>query len=286
MPEGDSVYKAAAKLRAALDGQVLTRTDFRVPAFATLDLSGQTVTSVVPRGKHLLIRVAPAADASASAASGAGTAAGAATAGEPSGGLTIHSHLKMEGVWQIYGAGERWRKPSYLARGVLSTATKVAIGFELGLLEVVPTASEDSIVGHLGPDLLGPDWDAELALANLLSDPARPVALALLDQRNLAGLGNVFANELSFLRGVRPHTPIGEIADPKRLVALGYKAIMVNKDRPIRNLTGLPRGKPRYWVHGRRGEPCLRCGTRIESDQLGTGPTDTRYMWWCPSCQK
>ncbi|WP_339619044.1 DNA-formamidopyrimidine glycosylase family protein [uncultured Salinibacterium sp.] len=259
MPEGDSVYKAAAKLRAALDQQVLTRTDFRVPAFATLDLSGQTVTSVVPRGKHLLIRV---------------------------GDHTIHSHLKMEGVWQIYGAGERWRKPSYLARGVLSTATKTAVGFELGLLEVVPTASEDSIVGHLGPDLLGPDWDADLALANLLSDPARPVALALLDQRNLAGLGNVYANELSFLRGVRPHTPIGEIADPKRLVALAFKAIMVNKDRPIRNLTGLPRGKPRYWVHGRRGEACLRCGTRIESDQLGTGPTDTRYMWWCPSCQK
>ena len=259
MPEGDSVYKAAAKLRAALDGQVLTRTDFRVPAFATLDLSGQTVTSVVPRGKHLLIRV---------------------------GEHTIHSHLKMEGVWQIYGAGERWRKPSYLARGVLSTATKTAVGFELGLLEVVPTASEDSIVGHLGPDLLGPDWDADLALANLLSDPARPVALALLDQRNLAGLGNVYANELSFLRGVRPHTPIGEIADPKRLVALAFKAIMVNKDRPIRNLTGLPRGKPRYWVHGRRGEACLRCGTRIESDQLGTGPTDTRNTWWCPSCQK
>ncbi|GAA1227973.1 DNA-formamidopyrimidine glycosylase family protein [Rhodoglobus aureus] len=276
MPEGDSVYKAAAKLRVALEGQTLTRTDFRVPAFATLDLSGQTVTSVVPRGKHLLIRVG--ADP--------GVTASLSAAGEPSPGLTIHSHLKMEGVWQIYGAGERWRKPSYLARGVLSTASKVAVGFELGLLEVVPTASEDSIVGHFGPDLLGPDWDAELALANLLSDPARPVALALLDQRNLAGLGNVFANELSFLRGFRPHTPIGEIADPKRLVALGYKAIMVNKDRPIRNLTGLPRGKPRYWVHGRRGEACLRCGTRIESDQLGTGPTDTRYMWWCPSCQK
>ena len=259
MPEGDSVYKAAAKLRAALDGQVLTRTDFRVPAFATLDLSGQTVTSVVPRGKHLLIRV---------------------------GDHTIHSHLKMEGVWQIYANGERWRKPAYLARGVLSTASKTAVGFELGLLEVVPTASEDSIVGHLGPDLLGADWDADLALANLLSDPARPAALALLDQRNLAGLGNVYANELSFLRGFRPDTPIGEVADPRRLVALAHKAITVNKDRRIRNLTGLPRGKPRYWVHGRRGDACLRCGTRIESAQLGTGPTDTRFTWWCPSCQK
>jgi len=274
VPEGDSVYKAAAKLRAALDQQVLTRTDFRVPAFATLDLSGHTVTSVVPRGKHLLIRVAEGSDDAAGPAS------------EPDSGLTIHSHLKMEGVWKIYANGERWRKPSYLARGVLSTATKTAVGFELGLLEVVPTASEDSIVGHLGPDLLGPDWDADLALANLLSDPARPVALALLDQRNLAGLGNVYANELSFLRGFRPDTPIGEVADPKRLVALAFKAIMVNKDRPIRNLTGLPRGKPRYWVHGRRGEACLRCGTRIESDHLGTCPTDTRFTWWCPSCQK
>jgi endonuclease-8 len=259
VPEGDSVYKAAAKLRAALDGQVLTRTDFRVPAFATLDLSGQAVTSVVPRGKHLLIRL---------------------------GDYTIHSHLKMEGLWQIYAKGERWRKPAYLARGVLSTASKTAVGFELGLLEVVPTASENSIVGHLGPDLLGPDWDADLALANLLSDPARPVALALLDQRNLAGLGNVYANELSFLRGFRPDTPIGDVADPKRLVALAHKAITVNTNRPTRNLTGLPRGKPRYWVHGRRGDDCLRCGTRIESAQLGTGPTDTRFTWWCPSCQK
>ena len=259
MPEGDSVYKAAAKLRAALDGEVLTRTDFRVPAFATLDLSGQTVASVVPRGKHLLIRV---------------------------GDHTIHSHLKMEGVWQVYGPGERWRKPAHLARGILGTATQTAVGFELGLLEIVPTASENSIVGHLGPDILGPDWDADQALANLLSDPARPVALALLDQRNLAGLGNVYANELSFLRGFRPDTPIGDVADLKRLVALAHKAISVNKDRPVRNFTGLPRGKPRYWVHDRRGDACLRCGTRIESAQLGTGPTDTRFTWWCPSCQK
>jgi endonuclease-8 len=115
---------------------------------------------------------------------------------------------------------------------------------------------------------------------------ARPVALALLDQRNLAGLGNVYANELSFLRGFRPSTPIGEVADPKRLVALAHKAITVNRDRPSRNLTGLPRGKPQYWVHGRRGDACLRCRTRIESEQLGTGPTDTRFTWWCPSCQK
>jgi endonuclease-8 len=265
VPEGDSVYKAAAKLRAALDGQILTSTDFRVPAFATVDLSGQRVTSVIPRGKHLLIRV-----------------------GEPGApdAVTIHSHLKMEGVWKIYAPGERWRKPAYMARGVLSTATKAAVGFELGLLEVVPTASEDSVVGHLGPDLLGPDWDADRALSNLLSDPARPVALALLDQRNLAGLGNVYANELSFLRGFRPGTPIGEVTDPARLVALALKAIMVNRDRPSRNLTGLPRGKPQYWVHGRRGDACLRCGTRIESEQLGTGPTDTRFTWWCPSCQK
>lgn len=259
MPEGDTVYRAAATLRDALLSQTLTRTDFRVPAFATLDFAGRTVTSVAPRGKHLLIRV-----------------------GED----TVHSHLKMEGVWHVYGPGERWRKPAYSARVILGTATQTAVGFELGLLEVVPTASEDSIVGHLGPDILGPDWDAEKALSNLLFDPARPVALALLDQRNLAGLGNVYANELSFLRGFRPNTPIGDVADPKRLVALAHKAITVNKDRPIRNLTGLPRGKPRYWVHGRRGDACLRCGTRIESAQLGTGPTDTRFTWWCPNCQK
>ncbi|MCU1514282.1 MAG: glycosylase, partial [Microbacteriaceae bacterium] len=173
MPEGDTVYLAAKNLAAVLDGTVLTRCDIRVPAFATVDLTGETVESVVSRGKHLLMRV---------------------------GEHTIHSHLKMEGSWHIYRDGTRWRRPAWQARAILANDEWTAVGFSLGLLEVVAREDEQSVVGYLGPDLLGADWDADEALLRLTSDPVRAVGLALLDQRNLAGLGNVYRNELCFLR--------------------------------------------------------------------------------------
>jgi endonuclease-8 len=141
VPEGDSVWRAASQLHTALAGQKLLASDFRVPRFATLNLAGWTMEEVVPRGKHLLMRlVGPAQDR-----------------------LTIHSHLKMEGSWQIYPPGGRWRKPGFTARCVLRTAVADAVGFSLGIVEVVATAEEDSIVGFLGPDLLGPDWDLDEA---------------------------------------------------------------------------------------------------------------------------
>jgi endonuclease-8 len=137
VPEGDSVWRAARQLHQALSGQQLTASHFRVPRFATLNLAGWTVDEVVARGKHLLIRVHGPDDQK----------------------LTIHSHLKMEGTWQVYPPGGRWRKPGFTARCVLRTAAAEAAGFSLGIVEVVRTVDEDSVVGHLGPDLLGPDWD-------------------------------------------------------------------------------------------------------------------------------
>ena len=164
MPEGDTVWLTAKNLSAVLDGQVLTRCDIRVPAFATVDLTGETVDDVVSRGKHLLMRI---------------------------GEWTIHSHLKMEGSWHLYRDGTKWRRPEWQARAILGVEGWSAVGFSLGLLEVIPSANEESVVGYLGPDLLGPDWDADGALKRLTADPAREVGLALLDQRNLAGLGTV-----------------------------------------------------------------------------------------------
>ncbi len=169
MPEGDTVYRSATNLNAVLAGRELTRCDIRVPAFATVDLTGETVEAVVPRGKHILMRV---------------------------GDVSIHSHLKMEGSWHVYRHGSRWRRPAHQARAILETSESVVVGFELGILEVVRREEEETVVGHLGPDLLGPDWNAELALANLRVDPSRPIGLALLDQRLLAGLGNVYRAEL------------------------------------------------------------------------------------------
>ena len=178
MPEGDTVYRTARLLRDALDGEVLTRSDFRVPAFATVDLAGERVDSVASRGKHLLIRV---------------------------GDVSIHSHLKMEGSWEVYPVGARWRHPGFQARVVLTTATVAAVGFQLGILEVVPRSDEERIVGYLGPDLLGADWDADEAVRRLAEHPDQPVAVALLDQRNLAGSGTRTPTRSVLCGGCFPH---------------------------------------------------------------------------------
>ena len=257
MPEGDTVYRSAKNLAAVLDGTVLTRCDIRVPKFATVDLTGEVVHEVVSRGKHLLMRV---------------------------GEYTLHSHLKMEGSWHIYPDGNRWRRPEWQARAIIANKEFTAVGFELGLFEIVERAAEESVVGYLGPDLLGPGWDAELAIANLASDPSREIGLALLDQRNLAGLGNVYRCELCFLRGVLPTRPVGDVNDLPRMVTLAKKLIEANKDRIERTTTGKLRGDT-DWVYGRAGRPCLRCGTRISRGELGDDPLQLRNTFWCPRCQ-
>jgi endonuclease-8 len=257
MPEGDTVYRTAVNLDAALAGSALTRCDIRVPAFATVDLTGDVVEGVVSRGKHLLIRVNA---------------------------HSIHSHLKMEGSWHVYRHGTKWRRPAWQARAILATADWLAVGFQLGTLDVVARDDEESVVGYLGPDLLGPDWNADEALLRLTADPARAVGLALLDQRVMAGLGNVYRNELCFLSGALPTRPIGDIESPKKLVALAHRLIDANKNRVERTTTGTLRGDT-DWVYRREGKPCLRCGTRIERGKLGESTLQLRDTYWCPQCQ-
>jgi endonuclease-8 len=257
MPEGDNVWQTARRL-GALTGEELTRTDFRVPSVATVDLSGRRVLETVSRGKHLLIRL--------------------------EGGTTIHSHLKMEGRWDVQPSGARWRRPAYEARVVLRTPAHDAIGYSV-LLDVVPTAEEERLVGHLGPDLLGPDWDEDEALRRIGRSPDVSIGEALLDQRNLAGLGNVYKSEALFLCGIDPHRPVGELPDLRKVVVLGHRLINANRDRPVRVTTGNPRRGQQYWVYGRAGQPCRRCGTRIESGEQGDEGVE-RITYWCPSCQR
>lgn len=258
MPEGDTVWKTAHLQHAALAGKVLDRSDFRVPRYATLDLSGETVHAVVARGKHLFHRV---------------------------GEFSIHSHLKMEGVWRSYAPGEKWKKPAHLARAVLDAPGVQAVGFELGTLEIVRTAEEQDVVGHLGPDLLGPDWDAAEAVAKLSEAPDVPVFVALLDQRNLAGIGNVYANEICFLRGVLPTRPVAETPELPRVVDLAERMLQANKHRWTRSTTGDLRPGRTSWVYGRTGRPCRRCGTRLLGGELGRVEGQERVVTWCPRCQ-
>ncbi|WP_137992930.1 Fpg/Nei family DNA glycosylase [Streptomyces vilmorinianum] len=258
MPEGDTVWQTARRLREALAGRVLTRSDLRVPRFATADLTGRTVLDVTPRGKHLLTRIED--------------------------GLTLHSHLRMDGSWQVYATGERWRGgPAHQIRAILGNAERTAVGYRLPVLELIRTADEPEVVGHLGPDLLGPDWDPGEAVRRLTSDPARPLGEALLDQRNLAGIGNVYKSELAFLAAVTPWLPVGELPPgvPERLVATAHRLLDANKDRPDRRTTTTRRpGQPLH-VYGREGRRCPRCGAAVRRAELGD-----RVTYWCPGCQK
>jgi len=263
VPEGDTIHRAAARLHAALAGQTVLRSDVRVPRFATADLSGEKVDEVVARGKHLLMRI---------------------------GEVTVHSHLKMEGVWHLHRLGERWRRPAFEARMVLeTTATEgtpwQAVGFALGELELVARGAEHEVIGYLGPDPLGPDFDRDEALRRLTADPERPIGLALLDQRNVAGFGNDYRNELLFLRGVLPETPVAAV-DAAAALDLGVRLIRANRDRDERTTTGNTRRGERLWVAHRDGRPCRRCGTRIQRGLLGDDPLTERITWFCPSCQR
>ena len=257
MPEGDVVWRAARDLREALAGRVLTRSDFRVPRYATTDLTGRTVTESVSRGKHLLTRV--------------------------EGGVTVHTHLRMEGAWRVRPARTQVRD-GHRIRLVLGNADWQAIGYQLGIVEVVPTAREDRIVGHLGPDLLGPDWDPDEAVRRLLADPQRPIGEALLDQRNLAGIGNMYKAEVLFLRGVSPWRKAGDVADPAALVNMAKRVLEANRERRDQITTGRWQRGEGTWVHGRRGRPCRRCGTPIRTADQGADP-EARIAYWCPRCQ-
>ncbi|MEV5887173.1 DNA-formamidopyrimidine glycosylase family protein [Streptomyces sp. NPDC052020] len=260
MPEGDTVWQTARRLHGALAGKVLTRGDLRVPRYATVDLTGRRVLDVVPRGKHLLTRI--------------------------EGGLTLHSHLRMDGSWKVFAPGQRWSGgPAHQIRAVLGSADRTAVGYRLPVLELLRTADEHRVVGHLGPDLLGPDWDPGRALANVLAEPARPLGEALLDQRNLAGIGNVYKCELCFLLGVTPWLPVGELPAERaeRLPALAKRLLEANRDRPVRGTTGR-RGQDLF-VYGRAPRPCLRCGTSVRVADQGDGSRE-RPTYWCPTCQR
>jgi endonuclease VIII len=255
MPEGDTVYRTAAKLREALEGRTLTRCDVRVPKFATVDLTGCIVDEVLSRGKHLFIRVGHA---------------------------SIHSHLKMDGAWLT--GGQIRRVQTHKVRILLETADTRAAGIDLGVLEILPRERDMDAVAHLGPDLLGDDWEPRVAATNLAADPERPLAETLLDQRVMAGVGNVYANELCFVLGHLPSAPVGQVKDPLRVVQRARDMLWLNRSRVNRTTTGNTRPGSDLWIYGRVGRPCRRCGTTVRSDRDTVTGTE-RISFWCPACQ-
>ncbi len=251
------MFQAAATLREALAGRTLTSTDFRVPRYATTDLSGRAVDQVVSRGKHLLIRVEPD--------------------------ITVHTHLRMDGAWRTFRTGDRWRGgPAWQIRIVLANAEHEAVGYRIPVIDVVGRSNEGDLVGHLGPDLLGPDCDPAEVVRRLAADPEREIGDALLDQRNLAGIGNLYKTELCFLRGVSPWTPVADAGDLRAWVDLAHRLLEANKRGHAQSTTGDMRPTRRNWVYGRR--TCLRCGGLVRRSSQGRPPQD-RISVWCPRCQ-
>jgi endonuclease-8 len=259
MPEGDTVYLACRRLHQALAGQQLTATDFRVPQLAAADLSGVRVLEVASRGKHQLFRFDD--------------------------GHTLHTHFKMEGSWHLYRPGAQRRGgPDHQIRAILTTADWEAVGYRLPVVEMVPSEREDEVVGHLGPDLLDPAFDAAEAVRRIGEDPARTIGEALLDQRNLAGIGTLYRAETLFLSGIHPRRAVGEVPDLAKVVERARRLLSANKDRPEQATTGDLRRGRQHWVFERPRESCRRCGTRIREESFGPRGQE-RKSYWCPSCQ-
>ncbi|MFJ1765554.1 DNA-formamidopyrimidine glycosylase family protein [Amycolatopsis sp. NPDC088138] len=260
MPEGDTVFLAGKRFAQALAGKTLLRGQFRVPQLATVDLAGRDVLGVGTVGKHLFTRF--------------------------SGDLTLHSHLKLDGSWDVYPAGAKWRKPGHHARVVLTAADVQVIGFRVHDLQLLPTAKEHDLVAHLGPDLLDPQWTDEhqaRAAAALAADPDRELGLALLDQRVMAGIGNLYKCEMCYLLGVTPWTPVSEV-DAATTVMLGRKLLIANAWRFEQCTTNdLTRGR-HTWVYARERRGCLHCGGRVLVRTQGHD-VQRRPTWFCPKCQ-
>jgi endonuclease-8 len=243
----------------ALSGRVIARSDFRVPQHATADLTGQSVLEVVARGKHMLTRIES--------------------------GLTMHTHFMMTGAWRLFRPGARWNGgPAHEIRVVLANTEWTAVGYRLPVVELVPTAQEGEVVGHLGPDLLGDDWDEAEALRRLSETPEREIGDALLDQRNLAGIGNLYKTEALFLTGITPWTRVADVTDLPALLRRARRLLMANRNHWEQTTTGSLRRGEDHWVFERSDAPCRRCGTRIRRARQGE-PPDDRVCYWCPSCQ-
>ena len=272
MPEGDSVYKLARRLDRTMLDRTVVRSELRVPRLATRDLAGRRIVEHATYGKHLLTRFSGSEHDETPA--------------------TLHSHLRMDGEWSVTGAGKvlprRMMSDVRLVLGLDSGST--AWGLRLHDLELVPTAEEDRIVGHLGPDPLRPDWDAAEAVRRLRGSGtppgSTPLVSALLDQRLICGLGNLWANELAFLMGVSPWTPIGEV-DVDRLVARAATALKHSATVPgaYQVTTGQSRKGEDHWVTGRARRGCLRCGTEVQVAAELPNDAAHRRTWWCPHCQ-
>jgi endonuclease VIII len=272
MPEGDTIFRAAATLHRALAGEVVTRFATVLPKLARVDedrpIAGRTVLSAEAAGKHLLLRF--------------------------SGDLVLRTHMRMSGSWHLYRPGERWRRPRAAMRIVVETAPFVAVGFDVPEAELLDArgVARHRALRALGPDLLAPEFDAAEATRRIRSRPEEAVGDAVLNQRALAGAGNVFKSEILFVAGVNPFRPVASLSAEEldAVLAIARRLLRANVGEragpgaasAARRTTGRVDPSARRWVYGRGGEACRRCGDAVRFARQGR---DARGTYWCPTCQ-
>ena len=273
MPEGDTIFRAARTLQRALSGKTVTAFESVFPKLTRVHddtpITGRTIESVRSRGKHVLMSF--------------------------SGGLVLRTHMRMNGSWHIYRQGETWQRPRGEMRVVVATADFVAVGFNIPVAEWLKTRQLDrhDELRRLGPDLLAEDFDADEAFRRLRARGTDDVAEALLNQRVMAGIGNVYKAEVLFACRISPFATVQGLSDEqvKCLIATARKFLRANVTEGLAAMTtytGLRRTTrrdhpgERLWVYGRAGEPCRRCGTPL---RIGKQGRDARLTYWCPTCQ-
>jgi endonuclease-8 len=280
MPEGDTIHRTARTLHRALAGRVVTRFESVYPRLTRVDadapLCGRTIERVEARGKHVLmwfsVRLKPDPTTDAP--------------------LILRTHMRMQGSWHIYRPGERWQRPRHDMRIVIETDVIHAIAFNVPVAEL-GTATEierGPVLSALGPDVLSDDFDAAEGVHRVSERAAMSIADALLDQSAIAGIGNIYKCEALFAAKVHPFAAVASLPPDTiaRVVATAVKMMRANVAEPAagamtaRRTTGRADPGARFWVYGRRGQPCRRCGTPITRD----AGVDARVTYWCSHCQR
>ena len=273
MPEGDTVFRAAKTLHRFMAGCLVTRFESVYPALTRIagdqPVVGRTIESVTAHGKHLLMAF--------------------------SGDLVLRTHMRMNGSWHIYPAGARWQRPARDMRVLVATADACAVGFNIPVAEFLSgrEVERHAQLHALGPDLLGKTFDRGEALRRIRARPADAISDVLLNQRVVAGIGNVFKSEILFLAGVDPFAPVSALTagQLERMVDISREQLAANvmgRSQTLSRASGRrttrsldPNAK--LWVYSRGGKPCRRCGAAILSRKTGV---DARLTYWCPACQR
>lgn len=269
MPEGDTIFRAARTLHRALTGQIVERFETVFPALMTVEFEGRTISGTRSAGKHILM--------------------------EFSGGIVLRTHMRMNGSWHLYHRGERWKRPRRDMRIVIQTASVEAVGFSIPVAEVIPAREipVHNVLKSLGPDLLATDFDEEEVLRRMRAAGDTPIADVLLDQRVLAGIGNVYKSEVLFACRVNPFVAASALDEEtlRSLITTARRLLLANTSESLpamttyggfRRTTGRDDPSARLWVYGRAGKACRRCGGRITMRRQGP---HARPTFWCRACQ-